>query len=215
MSACYFIGLDPSARRSGLVVLNSTGAVVLRETIGATVARRPCHTLRQRIEYWREVATKIRTLLRPYEGQSVLCIEGYAMHSPGNPTIAPELGGIVRLWLLDAFDPIEVTPGEVKCLATGKGNAKKDEVMAGARARWGFDCGGDDNIADSFTLARWAMGDRPTPKVKQAKAKMPKLTSNLAPRVPKPPKAKKLSRKAQRRLELDAAADAAIASAPF
>lgn len=198
----YFVGLDPSLRRSGLVVLDGNGEVMLRETIGATTARRPCNTLRQRIEYYREVADKIRTLLRPYEGQSELCMEGYSMHGPGNLTIAPELGGIVRLWLLDGFDPVEVAPTQVKSVATGKGNAKKDEVMTSVLARWGFDCGGDDNLADAYTLARWAMGDRPTVKAKAVKARMPKLTANIAL---KPPSAKALKAAAK-----EAKAQAAI-----
>jgi len=216
-----YAGLDLSMRRTGIVVLREDGTVLLSETIGATAKQRPCRTLEERICYYREIADRVKTIIDTRAYLCHLAIEDYAAHSPGDPTIGPELGGIVRHYLVDGWcnhscaSIVEVSVSQVKSLATGNGAAKKEAVVAGVLAKWGFDCGGDDNLADSFTLARWAMGDRPAPKVAKAAVKRAKLTQNLAPKPAKQPKVKKLSRKAQRQLESDAAADALIASAPF
>ena len=48
--------------------------------------------------------------------------------------------------------PHEVAPTEVKALATGKGNARKDAVMEAAVARWG-DNANDPDIADAAWVA--------------------------------------------------------------
>lgn len=92
-------------------------------------------------------------------GADVVVIEGYAfgqargtsqMHSTG------ELGGVVRLALYEAgILFVDVAPASLKKYATGRGNAKKEEMLAAAIRRLDYD-GHDHNISDALWLL--AMG---------------------------------------------------------
>ncbi len=150
-----FIGLDVSMRATGLVMLDCDCAVVDRRVIGWPASKHPARTLAERIAYFVKVSKEIRAAVEVVaELVPVrIVLEGYAVHGPGDPTLAPELGGIVRLGL-HAFDAIEVAPQLLKKYATGAGNAPKDAVMLQVYKRWGFDCGNDNNLADAYTLAR-------------------------------------------------------------
>ncbi|MGL5016103.1 MAG: crossover junction endodeoxyribonuclease RuvC, partial [Bacteroidales bacterium] len=48
--------------------------------------------------------------------------------------------------------PEFVPPSTIKMMAAGKGNAKKEDVIAGVKAKWGIDPV-DDNHADA--IACW------------------------------------------------------------
>jgi Holliday junction resolvasome RuvABC endonuclease subunit len=50
-----------------------------------------------------------------------------------------------------------VTPAELKKFATGKGNAKKDAMLAAARERWPSKAIADDNEADALWVLEWAL----------------------------------------------------------
>lgn len=71
-----------------------------------------------------------------------------------------ELSATVRLALYDFFEegdprryPLKVPPMTLKKYATGKGNAKKQEMLLQIYKRWGVEFN-DDNAADSYALAR-------------------------------------------------------------
>lgn len=69
-----------------------------------------------------------------------------------------ELHGAVRIALYHALKdpgryPLRVPPTMVKKYATGKGNAKKNEVMLSVYQHWGVEFA-DDNMADSYVIAR-------------------------------------------------------------
>ena len=83
-----------------------------------------------------------------------IAVEDYATHGPGDPTIGPELGAIVRLGLVSNPCLHEVSATSLKKFATGKGNATKDVVMLHVFKRWAFDCNDDNNLADAYVLAR-------------------------------------------------------------
>lgn len=108
-----------------------------------------------------------QVLLQAKDADHVL-LEGYAfgsargtsqMHSQG------ELGGVVRyaLWRSLPTRYIDVPPATLKLFATGKGNARKEDVLAAAIRRLGYE-GSNHNEAD----ARWLLEigfhllDRPT-----------------------------------------------------
>lgn len=53
----------------------------------------------------------------------------------------------------NTIDAVEVSPAEAKKAATGKGNAKKHEVLAAARARWGDGVATEDEADALWALA--------------------------------------------------------------
>ena len=87
----------------------------------------------------------------------MVAIEGYAFAS--NMAYAreiAELGGIVKLWLHRAHVPFElVAPTKLKKFATGKGNAKKNQMLLAVYKKWGVEFS-NDNEADAYALARFA-----------------------------------------------------------
>jgi Holliday junction resolvasome RuvABC endonuclease subunit len=83
-----------------------------------------------------------------------------------------ELAGLVKLSIWDYFDgnlnsvipfdeeirrPLQIPPMTLKKYATGKGTAKKQEMLLQMYKRWGVEFN-DDNAADSYALARLAAG---------------------------------------------------------
>jgi hypothetical protein len=89
----------------------------------------------------------------------LVCIEGYAYGSKFGREIAGELSATIRLELVnnvvDEEKIIVVAPKMLKKFVTGKGNAKKVDMIAGVKAKWGYETK-NDNIADSFGLAKLA-----------------------------------------------------------
>lgn len=73
-----------------------------------------------------------------------------------------ELSALVKTTIYDYFDddtrfPTLVPPMTLKKYASGKGNAKKQEMLLQMYKRWGVEFN-DDNAADSYALARLAAG---------------------------------------------------------
>jgi crossover junction endodeoxyribonuclease RuvC len=88
----------------------------------------------------------------------VIFMEGYSMGSPqrggavGRAFDIGELGGVVKLLAYrGGVDLVLVPPAVLKKFATGKGNAKKPEMIAAVRKVWGMDIPQDD-MADAFLL---------------------------------------------------------------
>lgn len=87
----------------------------------------------------------------------LVVIEGYSFASKGRAVVSlGELGGTVRLHLHQNGVPYaEIPPSCRAKLATGKGNAGKDEVLAAAIRRLGY-AGHDHNEADALWLMQAA-----------------------------------------------------------
>jgi len=89
-------------------------------------------------------------------------IEGYSFGSQWNLAQLGELGGVVKLtiWTLGIVY-YTIAPNSLKKFATGNGRATKEEVVANARERLGYE-GYDNNAADAlwlWTLGRAYLGD--------------------------------------------------------
>lgn len=97
-----------------------------------------------------------------------------AMETPylGSPSTLPlsELAATVKLFLYEHFNgimsynpappqilrtPLLIPPTTLKKYATGKGTAKKQEMLLQIYKRWGVEFS-DDNAADAYALARLA-----------------------------------------------------------
>lgn len=156
-----YAGLDVSMRATGVIVMDESGVIQGEYTLGWTAKERPCKNLRQRICYYSDMSLAIVGVLTAHglPHEYWIAIEGYALHGPGDKTIAPELGGLVRARLVATGHGriVEIMPSVLKKYVTGKGNARKDAMMLDVYKRWGYDCEGDDNKADAYALAHTAM----------------------------------------------------------
>lgn len=75
-----------------------------------------------------------------------------------------ELAAVVKMALYDYFGedesgryPLKIPPMTLKKYASGKGNAKKQEMLMQIYKRWGIEFN-DDNAADAYALGRLAGG---------------------------------------------------------
>jgi crossover junction endodeoxyribonuclease RuvC len=68
-----------------------------------------------------------------------------------------KMQGVLERWAAErGYQYRGYSPAEIKKHATGKGNAKKAEVIAAVRARYGY-TGNDDNEADAIALLHLAI----------------------------------------------------------
>jgi Holliday junction resolvasome RuvABC endonuclease subunit len=88
-----------------------------------------------------------------------LAMEGTVLASQA-ALVLGELSATVRLAIYDMYPegdlrryPLKVPPMTLKKYASGKGNAKKQEMLLQIYKRWGVEFN-DDNAADSYALAR-------------------------------------------------------------
>ncbi len=77
-----------------------------------------------------------------------------------------ELAGIVKMTCHTSLNgpgkyPLRVPPTTLKKYATGRGNAKKPEVMLSVYKKWGVEIL-DDNLSDAYVLAKIAAGHATT-----------------------------------------------------
>lgn len=86
-----------------------------------------------------------------------MVMEGYAHNAKFGREKAGELGGVVKLAWYNIFgtDPMIVSPTVLKKYVTGKGNATKQEMIAGVARKWQVPHIVNDNLADSFALAQY------------------------------------------------------------
>lgn len=86
----------------------------------------------------------------------LVVLEGYAFARPNQAHQLGELGGVVRLALFEAgIRWLAVPPAVLKKFATGRGNAKKAEVLTEAVRRLHYG-GSNDNEADALWLLHMA-----------------------------------------------------------
>lgn len=95
-----------------------------------------------------------RRILDVTELADLVVIEGYSFGArrQSHTRAIAELGGVVRLALWRAGRPyVDVPPATLKKLSTGRGNAPKEEVLAAAIRRLGFE-GHSKDEADALWL---------------------------------------------------------------
>lgn len=141
------VGLDASLTATGLAPPDGGSVTLSVRTTGA--AR--LYELTTAIHGW--VSGNV----------DLVAIEGYSYASRNGTHQLGELGGCIRLDLWRAGIPyVEIPPNSLKKYATGRGNASKDEMLAAAIRRLGYE-GHDHNQADALWLremARDAYGER-------------------------------------------------------
>lgn len=156
-STC-FVGLDLSLVSTGYVEVlqGGDGRPLRAENIGNKKVKGAARLL------WLRQAIMGAIGSRPegYAGRKdvmLVALEGYSYgsHSSNLPAIG-ELGGVARVALHEANVPfIVVPPSTLKKFATGRGNAKKDEMMLEVYKRWNYSPANND-VADAYALAAFA-----------------------------------------------------------
>jgi crossover junction endodeoxyribonuclease RuvC len=139
-----FVGIDPSTK-TGLVILEDNKVHTAVE-ITSKEKRDPHRFM--------DIA---KTVMKYITEHDVICIEGFSYSSRGaGVSVQYGIGWILRAELIKAgLNYYEVPPSSVKKFATGKGNAKKDELVLPIYKRWGFEHE-SDNVRDAFVLAQIA-----------------------------------------------------------
>ena len=144
------VGIDASLTSTGIVVLNE--GYVYTDTI-------------QRKSTGVERLIEIRELVRlAVSGADLVAIEGYAFARPNQAHQIGELGGVLRVMFHEEkIKYIEAAPSAVKKFATGKGNAKKEDVVLSVYKRWGKEFKTNDET-EAFVLAKigeaWLKGTK-------------------------------------------------------
>ena len=140
-----FVGLDLS--------LTSTGWAVLSEATSTPSYGR----VRPGKLRGEERLVRIRTdVMAVAQASTLVAIEGYAFGARQGREVLGELGGVIRVALHEAGTPfIVVAPPTLKKLATGKGNAPKEAVLAAAIRKLGYP-GSSNDEADALWLAHMA-----------------------------------------------------------
>jgi len=144
-----WVGIDQSYTGFGLALLGHDEVhTVLGKFESAKYGTGPGRLLD--IERW---LTRELSVLDTVEH---VCLEGYANGAKFGREIAGELGYAVKRTLYLLGMPYNVVPPtSVKKFATGKGTAKKNEMLLAVYKRWGIEFS-NDNLADAYTLAEIA-----------------------------------------------------------
>lgn len=147
-STTNFIGIDPSTK-TGIVILNQDGEVLLEEELTGISDVDP-----------KRMVTLTEKVINQIKGQnSVICIEGFSYGSKGRGiSFQFGLGHAIRNEMYKHnIKYKDVSPGQLKKFATGKGNTSKDNMILPIYKRWQYEHD-SDNVRDAFVLAQIAKG---------------------------------------------------------
>lgn len=137
------LAIDPSLNGTGLAIGNKN-SILLTETISIKKLKGM-----ERVEF---IISRIKTLIFEHNIKEVI-IEGYSFGSRGRALFQlGELGGVIRYELFKLGIEIkEIPPTSLKKFITGKGNAKKEEVLEGVNKKTNLNLK-DHNQADAVAL---------------------------------------------------------------
>ena len=148
------IGIDASLTCTAVVMGRSPdiAKVTLHKSkpLGASAS--------DRCARYNQLVAGIMKSIRGYDivdGEKVrIFLEGYSFGSKFARETLGELGGLIRWHLVDLDDDlIEVPPTTLKKFVTGKGGAKKEQMMLRCQMNWGYEAQGNDD-ADAYGLFR-------------------------------------------------------------
>nr|WP_245581092.1 hypothetical protein [Paenibacillus ginsengihumi] len=138
----------------------------------------------------KRIATLVDEVMAHIREGDIVAIEGFGFSSQ-QAIMLGWIGGCIRDRLYRCGIPYtEVSPSQVKKFATGKGNAKKDEMVLPIYRKWGFEHG-SDNVRDAYVLAQIARATQVVVRLTKEQAEV--VQSILNP-PEKKPKRKKVAR---------------------
>lgn len=141
------LGLDLSITSTGYAVLGPDKTIVT-----GTITSTPNPNRGERL--WK-LLDALDEIVKKHKPHLVL-IEGYSYGSHNHQlAYMAEWGGVVRFHLQRiGIDIIEVSPGNLKKFVTGKGNAKKEQMLLASYKKWGIEFATNDEC-DAFALAKY------------------------------------------------------------
>lgn len=151
------MGIDQSYSGFGVCILAADGAYKTH------VGRFDADRAGKGVDRLNEIGTWFRQLIYDTpQHVAHVCMEGYAPGAKFGRELAGELGAVVKISLRlhpRLWDPVSyptiVSPVQVKQFATGRAQAKKEDVKLALYKKWGVEFITNDE-ADSYTLARVA-----------------------------------------------------------
>ncbi|MGW1261150.1 hypothetical protein ACWD7Y_04215 [Streptomyces drozdowiczii] len=182
-----YLGIDQSYSRCAVVTY--TPATGRTEVEGFDFSPKKSGTGPQRLAHVHWVLREYFQAQRLTGTVGAIAYEGYSYGSKWKREELGELGGIMRLALVQTWPPHllhTVAPTSVKKYVTGSGRADKDKMLLSVYMRWKFEAP-DHDTADAYTLARIAAAldsDEP-PELKFQQEVIDTIRS------PKPPRSKK------------------------
>ena len=147
-----FVGVDPSFNGFGIIVLDKNAEIVEQRLLTS----KPKQDADKRIIALEKEFEFIPQIV----GLHSIYIEGPSFGSTG--AFVLQMGALhyyLRIFLLKKDTDFKiVSPGDLKKFVTGKGNAKKELMLKNVFKKWGADFD-DNNLADAYSLARYALED--------------------------------------------------------
>lgn len=144
------LGLDVSLAATGYCFLDEENAKIVESGVVRPVGMNGV----VRLGF---IESKVLNLVKNH-GAKVAAIEGYAFSA--HAAYSHELGeacGLIKLALFKGgYSTRIISPSTLKKFVTGKGNAKKNEMLLKVYKRWGVEFA-DDNEADAYSLARYVL----------------------------------------------------------
>ena len=137
------MALDVSLRSTGIAYRNREHSYAPKEEPEFYVSRIVPKSMlgMERISFVTEVIRG--TVFKQMSTCDLICMEGPAFGMKQNNTHSHSLGelhGAIRFFAYrEGIAILTVPPSNLKKFVTGRGNADKDEVIAGVRETWGYE----------------------------------------------------------------------------
>lgn len=145
----YILGFDVSLTRTGWAALDYESG----DLVECGVIKPPAEdSLYERLKFLACASEDVVASFGPENINAAL--EGGFSARSGKITRLLAMAWIMvalTIYDLTGYEPLDYPPTKVKQIATGKGNAGKEEVIAAAQARW--DIEEDSDIADACWVA--------------------------------------------------------------
>lgn len=147
-----FVGMDPSYNGFAIVVIDKDANIIEQKLFGSDSKS----DIEDRLI---ELEKELKFIPNIFCLQNV-CIEGPSFSSDG--AFVLQMGALhymIRLMLKKADVKYKVVaPGTLKKFVTGSGRAKKNLMLLKVYKKWGIEFD-NDNLADAYSLARYALED--------------------------------------------------------
>lgn len=136
-----FVGLDPSTK-TGFVALDEDGHVLRAKELTGVGNKDPVRMI-----------TLIDEVIAHVQKDDFIIIENFGFATQQGIMLGGIGWGIRMALVRRGLTYVEVSPGQLKKFASGKGNTKKDDLAVGIYKRWEFQHS-SDNVRDAYVLAQ-------------------------------------------------------------